>query len=199
MIPYCNPKFESQIGSFFNKSFFVGFSKSKPHSSASNLYSSTSFVSVPTKLHQTHSQKKKKKMPYFKTSIGTTPEWQDEEDVETCIESTTSSAETLPPPPLSPPTTTTTTATTATTTDEPMADFCTTHYENGLNGRFLQPDAINFFAGASGKFEDPEQRELATQSFSTKLEASMSKMMDTRGSTIIDVGAGTGLFLNMFR
>ena len=134
-------------------------------------------------------------MPYFKTSVGSTPEWQDEEDVTERVESITSStlsAETLPPPPVSPPTTT--------TTDEPMVDFCTTHYgENGLNGRFLQPDAINFFAGASGKFEDPEKWELATQSFSTKLEASMSKMMDTRGSTIIDVGAGTGLFLSMFR
>ena len=41
--------------------------------------------------------------------------------------------------------------------------------------------------------------ELATSTFSSNLKSLISKMVDPENATIVDVGAGTGLFLNLFR
>lgn len=126
-------------------------------------------------------------MPYVKSAIGGTPEWVDELP-EQAIQ--------VPPP--SPTTPTITTA-------EQPATFSKEHYGPlGLNGRFNQPNSLEFFAGngvtgGGGKFEDPNERELASSTFHTRLSDLMSKMIDTSGANIVDVGAGTGLFLNLFR
>jgi 2-polyprenyl-3-methyl-5-hydroxy-6-metoxy-1,4-benzoquinol methylase len=127
-------------------------------------------------------------MPYLKTSIGATPEWVDELPVK---EDNAVSIPVEKKVDMSP------------VVDEQMASFCAAHYgSDGLNGRFNRPDSLEFFAGGAsgggGKFEDPTMRELATQRFHTDVQNLMCKMIDMKGASIIDVGAGTGLFLNLF-
>lgn len=84
---------------------------------------------------------------------------------------------------------------------EESVPFDSKHYGAlGLNGRFLQSDAIDFFAGSCcegghGKFEDPELRELARPEVHAAILQEFQRHGIGLGDKIIDVGAGTGLFL----
>ena len=75
------------------------------------------------------------------------------------------------------------------------------HYGNlGLNGRFLKEDAVDFFSGGcceggKGRFEDPELREIARSEVHAAILREFRTHGVGEGSSIIDVGAGTGLFL----
>ena len=88
-------------------------------------------------------------------------------------------------------------ALTAAAGEQPVA-FDASHYGPlGLNGRFESPNAIEFFAGGvnggGGRFEDAEERDIAgaTGALISVCEAHGL----SRGATVIDVGAGTGLLL----
>jgi len=81
---------------------------------------------------------------------------------------------------------------------EAPAAFNTAHYgTEGLNGRFEMEGAIEMFAGGEegggGRFEDSESRDIA------KNAEALVRVMQAhglfRGTTCIDVGAGTGLML----
>lgn len=81
--------------------------------------------------------------------------------------------------------------------EEEMVAFNKAHFGESLNGRFDQTDAVDFFAGANGgkgRFEDPELRDIAAA------QPAIIKVLREHGlqagATVVDVGAGTGLFLH---
>jgi len=93
-------------------------------------------------------------------------------------------------------------ASSTTEDDEAPAAFDAAYYANGLNGDFLVDDttaltetfAGTLSEGGGGKFEDPEQRDIARAK--DEIVAAMQKHAGLReGSVIVDVGAGTGLLL----
>ena len=84
---------------------------------------------------------------------------------------------------------------------EVPVEFNKEHYgDKGPNARFLKPDAIKHFAGGpnggGGRFEDTEVRDIARAKES--LAGVLTKYNIGEGDTVVDVGAGTGLFLNVF-
>lgn len=67
------------------------------------------------------------------------------------------------------------------------------HYPDGLNANFLEPDAEGLeakYAGAKGLFTDPETRDIARN-----VADIIKALGDLTGKKIVDLGAGTGLFL----
>jgi len=67
------------------------------------------------------------------------------------------------------------------------------HYPDGLNANFLESDAEGLeakYAGAKGLFTDPETRDIARN-----VPEIMQALGELRGKQIVDLGAGTGLFL----
>eukprot|EP00729_Bicosta_minor_P011837 gene11837-13801_t len=86
--------------------------------------------------------------------------------------------------------------------EEKPAVFNVEHYGDcGLNGKFVLDQAVQKFAGGEdgggGRFEDPELRDIAANA--DGILAVLKEHCDlTEGSTIADVGSGTGLFINRF-
>ena len=88
--------------------------------------------------------------------------------------------------------------TAAAQSDEPPVTFDASHYGSlGLNGRFESSDAIGFFAGGEdgggGMFENAETRDIAGAT--GPLLSVFEEHGLIKGSTVLDVGAGTGLML----
>ena len=83
---------------------------------------------------------------------------------------------------------------------EKAVSFNVAHYgkDEGLNGRFMRDDAVDFFAGGcdggGGKFEDAENRDIAGAVPDVLAVCAASGL--GFGDAVIDVGAGTGLFLS---
>lgn len=88
--------------------------------------------------------------------------------------------------------------------EQPSDPYCETeheryrtlsdHYPEGLNANFLVSDAEALeakYSGAKGLFTDPETRDIA-RNVPDILEA----LGDLKGKQIVDLGSGTGLFLN---
>ena len=85
--------------------------------------------------------------------------------------------------------------------EEMPVQFNKDHYSSGLNGSFTKPGAVEKFAGPSvvgggGRFEDPKVRDIAAAK--DALAGVFAKYGVSKGNVIIDVGAGTGLFLQTF-
>ncbi|GAB5033118.1 methyltransferase type 11 [Nannochloropsis oceanica] len=76
---------------------------------------------------------------------------------------------------------------------EGLVAFDKDHYPDGLNANFLEPDAEGLeakYAGAKGLFTDPETRDIARN-----VADIIKALGDLTGKKIVDLGAGTGLFL----
>ena len=85
-----------------------------------------------------------------------------------------------------------------TTEEEEPVVFDSSHYKNGLNGDFMSNPDNNVLELFTGRFEDPEKRDIANNK-SQIIDMLKTECGPFNGSEVLgDVGSGTGLMLDMF-
>ena len=85
-----------------------------------------------------------------------------------------------------------------TTEEEEPVVFDSSHYKNGLNGDFMSNPDNNVLELFTGRFEDPEKRDIANNK-SQIIDMLKTECGPFNGSEVLgDVGSGTGLMLDVF-